>query len=121
MHSVDVAYHLRESPSEKQPMITATQVRAARALLNLDQRELADLAGLSVPTIQRMEGSEDIIRGNVDSLMKLAAALEKAGIEFINEGAVSHGGGRGLRLKARRTDSEIGGRNPSIRSRPRAA
>jgi transcriptional regulator with XRE-family HTH domain len=84
-------------------MITATQVRASRALLNIDQRQLADLSGLSVPTIQRMEASEDMIRGNVDSLMKLTAALEKAGIELITEGAVSQGGGRGVRLSARPT------------------
>jgi transcriptional regulator with XRE-family HTH domain len=83
-------------------MITAAQVRAARALLNIDQRQLADLSGLSVPTIQRMEASEDMIRGNVDSLMKLTAALEKAGIELISEGAVSQGGGgRGVRFSAR--------------------
>jgi transcriptional regulator with XRE-family HTH domain len=86
-------------------MITAAQLRAARALLGIDQRQLADLSGLSVPTIQRMEGSEDMIRGNVDSLMKLTAALDSAGIEFVNEGAVSQSGGRGVRLKASRTDA----------------
>jgi len=80
-------------------MITAAQLRAARALLGIDQRELADSAGLSVPTIQRMEASEDVIRGNVDSLMKLIAALNTAGIELIGEGAVSSAGGRGIRLK----------------------
>jgi transcriptional regulator with XRE-family HTH domain len=84
-------------------MITAAQVRAARALLNIDQRQLADLSGLSVPTIQRMEASDDMIRGNVDSLVKLIAALEKAGIELITDGAVSQGGGRGVRLSARPT------------------
>ena len=80
-------------------MITAAQLRAARALLGLDQRQLADLSGLSVPTIQRMEASGGVIRGNVDSLMKLVGALEAAGIEIIAEGAPSPGGGRGLRLK----------------------
>lgn len=80
-------------------MITATQLRAARALLGLDQRQLAELSGLSVPTIQRMEASDDMIRGNVGSLMKLISALESAGIELIGEGAVSQGGGRGVRLK----------------------
>jgi transcriptional regulator with XRE-family HTH domain len=80
-------------------MITAAQLRAARALLGIDQRELAAQCGLSVPTIQRMEGSEGVIRGNVDSLMKLVAALDSAGIELIGEGAVSHSGGRGVRLK----------------------
>jgi transcriptional regulator with XRE-family HTH domain len=80
-------------------MITAAQLRAARALLGIDQRELAAQCGLSVPTIQRMEASEGVIRGNVDSLMKLVAALDSAGIELIGEGAVSHSGGRGVRLK----------------------
>ena len=80
-------------------MITAAQLKAARALLGIDQRELADIAGLSVPTIQRMEASEGVIRGNVDSLMKLIAALNTAGIELIGEGAVSSAGGRGIRLK----------------------
>ena len=82
-------------------MITAGQLRAARALLDIDQRQLADLAGLSVPTIQRMEASEGVVRGNVDSLMKLVAALEKSGIELIGDGATSNSGGRGVRLKER--------------------
>jgi transcriptional regulator with XRE-family HTH domain len=81
-------------------MITSAQLRAARALLGIDQRELAELCELSVPTIQRMEASEGVIRGNVDSLMKLIGALDKAGIELIGEGATSSGGGRGIRLKA---------------------
>ncbi len=80
-------------------MITAAQLRAARALLGIDQRELAAQCGLSVPTIQRMEGSDGVIRGNVDSLMKLVAALDSAGIELIGDGAVSQSGGRGVRLK----------------------
>ena len=81
-------------------MITAAQLRAARALLGIDQRQLAGLSGLSVPTIQRMEASETMVRGNVDSLVKLIAALETAGIEMIDAAAVSHSGGRGVRLKA---------------------
>ena len=81
-------------------MITAAQLRASRALLGIDQRTLADLCGLSVPTIQRMEASEGTIRGNVDSLMKLVGALDAAGIELIGEGIVSAAGGRGVRLKA---------------------
>ena len=79
-------------------MITAAQLRAARALLGIDQRELAQRCGLSLPTIQRMEVSEGVIRGNVDSLMKLVEALAAAGIELIGEGATSQGGGRGIRL-----------------------
>ena len=69
-------------------------------LLGIDQRELAQRCGLSLPTIQRMEASEDVIRGNVDSLMKLVEALAAAGIELIGEGATSQGGGRGVRLKS---------------------
>lgn len=80
-------------------MISSGQLRAARALLGIDQRQLADIAGLSVPTIQRMEASDGVIRGNVDSLMKLIGALESSGIELIGEGAASPDGGRGLRLK----------------------
>ena len=80
-------------------MITANQLRAARALLNIDQRQTADLADLSVPTIQRMEASEGVIRANVDSLMKLVSALEAAGIELINPGVTSVSGGRGVRLR----------------------
>ncbi|MDI4664861.1 helix-turn-helix domain-containing protein [Xanthobacter autotrophicus] len=81
-------------------MITAAQLRAARALLGLDQRALAALSGLSLPTIQRMEASDGVIRGNVDSLMKLVGGLEAAGVELIGEGAVSEaGGGRGVRLR----------------------
>jgi len=82
-------------------MITAAQLRGARALAGMDQRDLAAASGLSLPTIQRMEASEGVIRGNVDSLMKLIAALEAAGVELINEGAVSEKGGRGIRLKTR--------------------
>ena len=81
-------------------MITAARLRAARALLGIDQRRLAELSGLSVPTIQRMEASEGVIRGNVASLMKLVGALDAAGIELIAAGVVSPQGGRGVRLRA---------------------
>jgi transcriptional regulator with XRE-family HTH domain len=80
-------------------MITAAQLRAARVLLGIDQRRLAELSGLSVPTIQRMEASETMVRGNVDSLVKLITALEAAGIELIDEGAISSAEGRGVRLR----------------------
>jgi transcriptional regulator with XRE-family HTH domain len=83
-------------------MITSGQMRAARALLGIDQRELAVLSSLSLPTIQRMEASDGVVRGNVESLMKLVSALDKAGIELIGERAVSQGAGRGVRLKAER-------------------
>jgi transcriptional regulator with XRE-family HTH domain len=81
-------------------MITSAQLRSARALLGIDQRKLAELAGLSLPTIQRMEASGGLIRGNVDSLTKLVTALDGAGVELIAEGAASLSGGRGIRLKS---------------------
>lgn len=80
-------------------MITSQQMRAARALLGLDQRQLAELAGVSLPTIQRMESSEGQVRSVVDTLVKVINALEAAGIEIIGENASSHGVGRGVRLK----------------------
>jgi transcriptional regulator with XRE-family HTH domain len=89
-------------------MIDASQLRAARALLGVDQKRLAELSGLSVPTIQRMEASDGLVRGNVDSLVKLVKALADAGVDLIDEGAVSPGGGKGVRLKALRT-----GRRPA--------
>jgi transcriptional regulator with XRE-family HTH domain len=81
-------------------MITAAQLRAARMLLGIRQRSLAELSGLSVATIQRMESSETMVRGNVDSLVRLIAAFEAAGVEMIDEGAASQSQGRGVRLKA---------------------
>lgn len=81
-------------------MITGAQMKAARALLGIDQREMADLSGLSLPTVQRMEASTGVVRGNVDSLMKLIAALEQGGIELIGENSESIGRGRGVRLKS---------------------
>lgn len=79
--------------------ITAGQIRASRALLGIDQRTLAEAAGLSLPTIQRMEASDNVVRGNVDLLMKLIAALDLLGIELITDNATSNSGGRGVRLK----------------------
>ena len=81
-------------------MMTAAQMRAARALLGIDQRQLAELSGVSLPTIQRMEGSDGNVRGVVDTLTKVVAALEAAGVELIGDNAVSREGGRGVRLRA---------------------
>ncbi|MPY70938.1 MAG: helix-turn-helix domain-containing protein [Alphaproteobacteria bacterium] len=80
-------------------MITSAQMRAARALLGIDQKTLADMAGVSVPTIQRMEASQGNVRGVIDSLTKVVDALNLAGIELIGEDAQSLSGGRGVRLK----------------------
>lgn len=80
-------------------MITSAQLRAARALLGIDQRQLAEAAQLSLPTIQRMEASDGVIRGTVDSLMKLVTALNAFGVELIAENTPSTGGGRGVRMR----------------------
>lgn len=80
-------------------MITAQQMRAARALAGIDQRTLAERAGVSLPTIQRMEASDGVVRGVVDTLVKVVRALEEAGVEVIGEGQASTGGGRGVRLR----------------------
>jgi transcriptional regulator with XRE-family HTH domain len=94
-------------------MITSQQMRAARALLGLDQRQLAELAGLSLPTIQRMEASDGQVRGVVDTLVKVISALEGAGIELLGENAPSTGVGRGVRLRETAT-GKPGGRGQSI-------
>ncbi|ABD06011.1 putative transcriptional regulator, XRE family [Rhodopseudomonas palustris HaA2] len=74
-------------------------MRAARALLGIDQRALAKLAGVSVPTIQRMEASDGNVRGIVESLTRVVDALNRAGVELIGERARSEDGGRGVRLR----------------------
>ena len=82
-------------------MITAAQMRAARALAGIDQKTLAERAGVSLPTIQRMEASEGVVRGVVDTLVKVTQALEEFGVELIGEGQPSTGSGRGVRLRQR--------------------
>ena len=80
-------------------MISSNQMRAARALLGIDQRNLAELAGVSLPTIQRMEASDGTVRGVVGTLMKVVDALDAAGVELIGNEQPSQGRGRGVRLK----------------------
>jgi transcriptional regulator with XRE-family HTH domain len=80
-------------------MITGPQMRAARALLGIDQRQLAELSGVSLPTIQRMETSEGNVRGVIDTLTKVVEALDRAGIELIGDNVISREGGRGVRFK----------------------
>ena len=80
-------------------MITAAQMRAARALLGIDQRQLAELSGVSLPTIQRMEASEGNVRGVINTLTKIVDAFDTAGIELIGDNVASIGRGRGVRFK----------------------
>jgi predicted transcriptional regulator len=84
-------------------LITSGQLKAARALLGIDQKTLAEMAGVSLPTIQRMEASDGNVRGIVDTLTKVIEALNAAGVELIGENARSEGGGRGVRLRQPRT------------------
>jgi predicted transcriptional regulator len=77
-------------------------MRAARALLGIDQRSLAEMSGVSLPTIQRMEASDGTVRGVVDTLTKVVEALNRAGVELIGDNATSGVGGRGVRFKESR-------------------
>lgn len=74
-------------------------MRAGRALAGIDQKALAERSGLSLPTIQRMEASDGVVRGVVDSLVKVIQALESFGIDLIGEDQASERGGRGVRLR----------------------
>jgi len=89
-------------------MITASQLRAARALAGWDQKTLAEKAGVSLPTIQRMEASSGTVRGVVETLMKIVAALDAADIELIGENMPSQGSGRGVRLKVPPPGASVG-------------
>ena len=80
-------------------MITSAQMRAARALLGMDQKQLAEASGVSLPTIQRMEASDGNVRGVVDTLMKVIEAFERLGVEMIGENSFCDGGGRGVRFR----------------------
>ena len=76
-------------------MISARQIRAARALIGLSQPELAERAGVGVATIRRIEAALDQITGNARTLDRIQSALEAAGVHFIE----SHGTlGEGVRL-----------------------
>jgi transcriptional regulator with XRE-family HTH domain len=87
------------SGTDDTSMITGAQMKAARALLGLGQKDLAAMAGLSVPTVQRMEASAGDVRGVVESLTRIVTALQDAGVELIPDDAVSDRGGRGVRLR----------------------
>ncbi len=80
-------------------MINAAQMRAARALLGIDQKTLAEMSGVSLPTIQRMEASDGDVRGVVSTLVKVVEALSRAGVELLGDNTPSSGGGRGVRFR----------------------
>jgi hypothetical protein len=76
-------------------MIMAAQIRAARALLGLSQRQLSVLAEIGLATVKRIEAAPDI-RGAADTFWKIQTALEKAGVEFI---PAERGKGPGVRFR----------------------
>lgn len=76
-------------------MIDGTQIKAARALLGIGQRQLAEMSSVHVATITRIEASTEI-RGAAETVWKIQLALEKAGVEFI---AADMEKGRGVRLR----------------------
>ena len=97
-------------------MITSSQMRAARAMLGIDQRQLAEMSGLSLPTIQRMEASGGQVRGIIDTLTKVVEALDGAGIEMIGENSPSVGLGRGVRLREATARKQAVQQDPAERS-----
>jgi transcriptional regulator with XRE-family HTH domain len=98
-------------------MLSAAQLRASRALLGIDQQRLADLAGVSLPTIQRMEASQGTVRGVIDTLIKVVEALNAAGIELIGDNVKSEGGGRGVRFREPTPAPSHGGSGAPPRAR----
>lgn len=80
-------------------MLTSEQLRAARAMVRIDQKTLADAAGISVPTLKRLEGASGALSTSHQNAERLRIALEAAGVEFIPE----NGGGAGVRLKKTET------------------
>jgi transcriptional regulator with XRE-family HTH domain len=78
-------------------LVTVEQLRAARGLLGWSQTELAARAGLSLPTVKRLEGGFGP-RVSDEARMKLQRAIEAAGIDFIDE----NGGGLGVRFRTKR-------------------
>ncbi|TDK49708.1 helix-turn-helix domain-containing protein [Antarcticimicrobium luteum] len=79
------------------PKVSVEQVKAARALLRWSQGDLANRSGVSLPTIKRLEAATGEIGGRVDTANSIRAALESAGVQFIEE----NGGGPGVRLRNR--------------------
>jgi len=76
-------------------MITGEQLKAARALIRWDQKDLARHSKVSLPSVKRLEALRGPLRANVTTVDALINAFDRAGIEFID----ANGGGPGVRLK----------------------
>ena len=75
--------------------VSVRQIKAARALLAWSQDDLAAKSGVSIPTVKRLEAQDGDVGGREDTAEKLADAIRRAGVEFIDE----NGGGAGVRLR----------------------
>lgn len=73
--------------------MTSDQLRAARAILRWDQKSLAERSGVSIPTIKRLEAQDGMISANTPTLAAIRAALEMAGVRFVDNGDVADGKG----------------------------
>lgn len=81
--------------------ITAEQMRAARALIRMEQSELAKLSGLSLPTIKRLETQNGTLQSRDHTIAAIVTALQDAGIAFL---APDKHGGLGIRLTTQPAD-----------------
>ena len=78
-------------------VLSSEVIRAARALLRWEQRDLEAASSVSLPTIKRLESRPGVMAAHRSTVVALKKALEAAGIEFIDE----NGGGPGVRLRKR--------------------
>jgi hypothetical protein len=81
------------------PVLSSELIRAARALLRWEQRDLEAASSVSLPTIKRLESKPGVMAAHLSTVVALKKALEAAGIEFIDE----NGGGPGVRLRKRQS------------------
>ena len=72
-------------------MITSSQIRAARGMLNWSRKDLAEHSGVSFASMMRLESFEGVPASNFKTLESVKQAFEKAGVEFI--GAPERGAG----------------------------
>jgi predicted transcriptional regulator len=84
-------------------VLSSELIRAARALLRWEQRDLEAASSVSLPTIKRLESKPGIMAAHLSTVVALKKALEAAGVEFIDE----NGGGPGVRLKKRQQKKKI--------------
>lgn len=83
-------------------VLSSELVRAARALLRWEQRDLATASSVSLPTVKRLESTPGVMSAHMSTVTALRTALERAGIVFIEE----NGGGPGVRLRKRQLRKE---------------